>query len=454
MSAPKPIFEQAPADDAAPLLNEVRAFIRRFCVFPSDHCLTAVTLWAAHAHMVEHFHTTPRLAALSAEPESGKTRVLEVLDLLVPAPLFTLNASPAAVFRTLANGQITLLFDEVDAIWSKRGKDDNHEDLRALLNAGYKVGATIPRCTGPKHDVQLFKVFCAVALAGIGDLPDTIMSRSLIIRMRRRAPHERVEEFRTRKNAPEGHEIRDRLAAWAESAGNAAGLAWPKMPPGVTDRSAEIWEPLLAVADAAGGDWPEAARTACVELCKAAADRRVSLGIRLLGDLKTIFGDADALYTSTILERLTAGTDLDADAPWGELRGKPLAVRGLASMLKQYGIQSSKVREPLGAAKQGYRRDDLWDAWQRYLPSPGSGSPEHPEHAEQSSNGEGSTRSGSVPDDFPSGTQAEHRKPATARDVPDVPDVPHLREVESACPSCDGAGCKWCGDTGRNPAVM
>ena len=148
-------------------LNDLRVFISRFCAFPSEHCLVAVTLWAAAAHIVQHLYTTPRLALLSPEAASGKTRVLEVLDMLVPESLFTLNASPAAIFRLLAQEQITLLFDEVDAIWSKRGKDDNHEDLRALLNAGYKKGATIPRCVGPKHEVIRFKVYCAVVLAGL-----------------------------------------------------------------------------------------------------------------------------------------------------------------------------------------------------------------------------------------------------------------------------------------------
>jgi hypothetical protein len=142
--------------DGAAILNETQKFIRTFCIFPDPHCLTAVTLWAAHAHLIEHFHTTPRLALLSPEPASGKTRVLEVLSLLVPDPMFSLSASPAAVFRSSQQQQVTLLFDEVDAIWSKRGKDDNHEDLRALLNAGYRRGAAIPRCVGPKHDVMDF----------------------------------------------------------------------------------------------------------------------------------------------------------------------------------------------------------------------------------------------------------------------------------------------------------
>jgi len=106
--------------DGAEILDDVRGFIKRFCAFPDDHALAAVTLWAAHSHMVEHFHTTPRLAFLSPEPASGKSRALEVLELLVTSPMFSLNASPAAIFRTLAEHQITLLFDEVDAIWTKQ----------------------------------------------------------------------------------------------------------------------------------------------------------------------------------------------------------------------------------------------------------------------------------------------------------------------------------------------
>ena len=227
--------------DGAFLLDEVRAFIRRFCVFPDEHCLTAVTLWAAHAHMAEHFYTTPRLAVLSPEPESGKTRVLEVLSILVPDAMFCLSPSPATVFRKLASQRVTLLIDECDTIFRTRGKDDTNEDLRALLNAGYKRTATIPRCVGPNHEVVDFPVFCATALDGIGDLPDTIMTRSVIIRMRRR-PHEYVEPFRSRVDEPKGHALRDRIAAWAEIVGKDVGDAWPDLPAGIRDRPAEIWE--------------------------------------------------------------------------------------------------------------------------------------------------------------------------------------------------------------------
>lgn len=393
----------------AVILDDIRKFIRRFCVFPDAHCLTAVTLWAAHAHIIDRFYTTPRLALVSPEPESGKTRVLEVLNLMVPNPMLAFSASPAAIFRTLAEGTLTLLFDEIDTIWSARGQDDNHEDLRALLNAGYKRGATIPRCVGPKHEVQQFSVFCAVALAGIGAMPDTILTRSIIIKMRRRAAGEPVEPFRLRQHEPEGHKLRDRLTRWCAEIGAGAGDAWPTMPPGIVDRPAEIWEPLLAIADAAGGHWPDTARAACMALCEAAKDRRVSLGVRLLADLRTIFGEEDTLYTKTIIGRLLKpeAHGLDADAPWGDIKGREISDRVLASLLKKYGIKPVKVREGgVGDDLQGYRRADLWDAWQRWLP-PTSGQAEHPEQAEQARNGAA---------------------------VPLVPDVPDVRTSGSAAP--------------------
>lgn len=418
--------------DGATVLDDTQHFIKRFCAFPDPHCLTAVTLWAAHTHMAAHFHTTPRLAVVSPELGSGKTRVLEVLELLVPEAMLSLSASPAAIFRTLSDRQITLLFDEVDTIWKHRGKDDNNEDLRALLNAGYRRGATIPRCVGPRHEVQHFAVFCSAALAGIGDLPDTIMSRSVIIRMKRRAPGEHVEQFRTRLHEDEGHALRERLALWAESIGPDVGEAWPDLPEGIVDRPAECWEPLLAVADAAGGNWPETGRAACVELCKVALDRRVSLGVRLLADLRTIYGEADALHGETILQRLHDGDQhgLDADAPWSDLHGKPLSARGLATMLRPYGVKPTKVKVN-GRSLQGYRREALWDAWERYLPPP-SGSPEPPEPPapDQQRRGfdEGSTGSGRKSDPEPLEPAAT---PENTRAVPQVPEVPDSRNGES-----------------------
>jgi hypothetical protein len=102
------VTRQGDLADPARLLDETRGFIGKFCVFSSAACLDAVTLWAVHAHMIQHFHTTPRLAMLSPEPGSGKTRVLEVLDLLTPDAMLILSPSVAAIFRKLAKNQVTL----------------------------------------------------------------------------------------------------------------------------------------------------------------------------------------------------------------------------------------------------------------------------------------------------------------------------------------------------------
>lgn len=263
------LVEPEPVDGAG-LLDRVMTFLGRFCRFPDGHALVAAVLWAVHAHVVLHLHTTPRLALLSPEPGSGKTRVLEVLDLLTPDTMFVFSASPPAIFRTMRNQATTLLFDEVDTVFGRRGKDDDNGDLRALLNAGYKRGATIPRCVGPTHAVEHFPVFAAVALAGLGDLPDTLMSRSVIVRMRKRKATEAVEPFRHRVHAEQGYALRDELAAWAAEVGEGIGQAWPELPEGIVDRPAEVWEPLLAVAEAAGGRWPGLAREACVALCAVA----------------------------------------------------------------------------------------------------------------------------------------------------------------------------------------
>jgi hypothetical protein len=382
------------ATEGAAILLEIDRFVRRFCVLPTEADHVAVVLWIAHAHMIHAFHTTPRLALLSPEPGSGKTRVLEVLDLLTPSPMFVFSASVAAIFRTMAQAQTTLLFDEVDAIFGKRGKDDHNEDLRALLNVGYRNGAKIPRCVGAQHDVQHFGVFAAVALAGLGNLPDTIMTRAVIVRMRRRASSEDVEPFRLREHEAAGHGLRDRISAWALEVADKAGAAWPELPPGIVDRPAEVWEPLLAVAEAAGGEWPMRAREACIAICGAGGTRGQSLGVRLLVDLRQVFGDADQLYTETLLRRLRGddpiGLDADGDpaylmgAPWGSLQGAALDARGLSNLLDRYEVRPTKVREGgTGKALQGYRRADLWDSWERYTPAPAG-----PEQAEQAGQGE------------------------------------------------------------------
>ncbi|MCT9090488.1 DUF3631 domain-containing protein [Streptomyces sp. ASQP_92] len=373
----------APSIDGAALLDEVEAFHRRFNIFPSEAAYVAVALWDAHAHLLDCFDSTPRLAFLSPEPGSGKSRALEIVETLVPRPMVAVNASAAALFRAVsgAEGRPTILFDEIDTVFGPKAGDN--EELRGFLNAGHRRTGVTYRCVGDSQTVTPFPSYAAVAVAGLGSLPDTILTRAVIIRMRRRARNEKVEPFRARLHEKEGHALRDRLAEWAEQARGWVMGAWPEMPDGVSDRPADVWEGLLSIADAAGGDWPKRARQACLTLVEASrANDKGSLGIRLLTDLRDhVLIGIDRLPTVAILDRLNA---LD-DAPWADLNGRPLDNRRLSKMLGEYvtadgdPIASRNIRTSGGILK-GFFAEDLTDAWARYCPAPTSATSATPLH--------------------------------------------------------------------------
>lgn len=363
---PHPDFdvdEPAPweTEPGAVVLDDVETYLRRFVAYPSDHACVAHVLWIAHSHRMDLWESTPRLAFLSPEPGSGKSRALEVTEPLVPLPVHAVNTTPAYLFRKVADdaGLPTLLYDEIDTVFGPKAKDN--EDVRGMLNAGHRKGAKAGRCVvrGTSVTTEELDAYCAVALAGLDDLPDTLMSRSVVVRMRRRAPHELVEPFRHRVNAPQGQDLGRRLAAWAET----IPQVWPEMPAEITDRAADCWEPLLAVADAAGGNWAERGRCSAVALVADSMAAPPSLGVRLLADLRTVFGDAEHMSTEDILAGLVA---ID-EAPWGDIRGKELDSRSLSRRLSKYGVKSRNVR--IGdRIPKGYAAADLFDSWSRYLP--------------------------------------------------------------------------------------
>jgi hypothetical protein len=292
--------------DGSALLDELYAFLGRFVAYPSNHAHIAHTLWIAHTHLMAAWESTPRIAFLSPEPGSGKTRALEITELLVPRPVEAVNVTPAYLFRKVGDqaGSPTTASAEMDTVFGPKAKDN--EEIRGLLNAGHRRGAVAGRCVvkGKTVETEEIPAYCAVALAGIGWLPDTILSRAIVVRMRRRAPGETVEPYRRRVHAREGHPIRDRLSIWARSVEASVSDAWPAMPDGIVDRDSDVWEPLLAVADVAGGDWPERARRSAVALVAASRESVPSLGVRLLADLRLIFDANAAMATEDILAAL------------------------------------------------------------------------------------------------------------------------------------------------------
>ena len=362
----------------ANLLNAVERFLRRYVVL-TDAQAAAVTVWIAHTHAIDAFEMTPYLAINSPTKRSGKSRLLEVVALLVQRALRAAGMTEAALFRSIAGDTPpTLLLDEVDAIFGPKAKE--HEDLRALLNAGFARGTPVLRVVrdGSKMTVAEFETFCAKALAGIGALPDTIADRSLVITLKRRSRVEHVERFRQRDAATDAARLRQELAAWGAEHGDELAAARPVMPDELDDRAQDVCEPLLAIAEAAGGDWPERTRRALVALRTAQADGEDdTVGVCLLADIQAVWLDGvDELQTVQLLDALFRVET----SPWADWWGQNVkgefgeasvipnrgAAMKLARQLKPFGVRP----RPIGGNRlKGYRPSDFVDAFARYLAS-------------------------------------------------------------------------------------
>ena len=361
IAATKP--RQPTTSDLADLLEKVVRTLRRF-VLLNEHQTTAIALWIAHTHAFEAAECTPYLSINSVEKQSGKTRLLEVLEFLVAYPWLTARTNAVALKNKIAAVRPTVLLDESDTAF--KSDKEYAEALRGVLNSGYRkrgVYSTSVKVNGNWVNKD-FSTFSPKAIAGIGQLPDTVQDRSISIVMRRAAPSEKVEAFRERDARPELEPIQAELAEWAVSHVDALEVARPDMPQELSDRAQDTWEPLMAIADSAGEGWPRRAREAAVALASQSATDADSLRVRLLRDIKDIFEEKgfSRIPTPTLVDALV---DMDV-APWGDLRGKPLESRFLARMLRDYPVKPTIWKEG-DRTVRGYRKDDFLDAWSRYV---------------------------------------------------------------------------------------
>jgi hypothetical protein len=349
------------------LPDQIAAFICRFVVV-TEHQADAVALWVLHTHAISAADTTPYIQVTSAEPQSGKTQLLEVLRLLVANPWLTGRTSVAALVRKVAKQEPTLLLDESDASFAS--DKEFSEALRGVLNSGYYRGGVYSLCVPPKWDVRDLPVFCPKAIAGIGSLPDTVESRSIRIELKRKTRREPIERFRRRDAGAEGKMLHAQLADWATSAVvEALTLARPAVPEQLSDRAADVWEPLIAIADSFGGDWPQRSRRAARALSGRTGVDDASPAVRLLADVRRAFVErgVGALSTASLLEVLH-GIE---ESPWAEWsRGKPLSPTGLARLLKPINVRPEQLWID-GENVRGYEDGPAFrEAEERYTAAP------------------------------------------------------------------------------------
>jgi 5S rRNA maturation endonuclease (ribonuclease M5) len=354
--------------DGARLLDQVAAYIRRF-VSLSESQARIAALWVVHTHVFDAADSTPYLAITSAEKQSGKTRLLEVFLTLVVNPWFTGRVTAAVLTRKIDADQPALLLDESDAAFG--GEKEYAEALRGVLNTGHRRGGTASCCVGQGANISFkdFSTFCPKAVAGIGKLPDTVADRAIPIRLKRAAQDEKVERFRRRDVESEATRLRAQIEAWCSGIIPVLRDARPELPDELTDRQQDGAEPLLAIADAAGGDWPRALRQSLIALCAEARAADSSIGVQLLTDIRQVF-DGRGVDRMASADLAAALCEIET-SPWAELsHGKPITPGKLARLLSAHEIKPHSVR--IGdKTPKGYQREDFEDAWARYLRTSG-----------------------------------------------------------------------------------
>ena len=380
--------------DVAALLADLVLLLTRFVVLPKWSA-EAVALWVIHTYAYELRDVSTYLGVESPEKRCGKTTLLSVLTELVSRPVPASNISSPAFFRVIQEMHPTLMIDETDTFLP------SNEELRGILNSGYnrKMAFVVRVAYGPadgktepgtgqpqngkphyypagipeqRHEIldhiarnksttglAIFSCWCPKVIAQIGRLPDTLADRCVMIRMQRKLPDDKCERLRNL----DATDLRRKCARFVLDHREQIASARPEIPEDLNDRAADIWEPLLAIADIAGGAWPSKARQSAIQLTSSAQDRS-PMGALLLDIMLPFFHkNVERLFTRDLLVWLNGFED----RPWMEMkRGKEITERWLSQKLRPYGVRPRMMR--IGEAQaRGYLKDELADVLRRYL---------------------------------------------------------------------------------------
>lgn len=371
------------------ILDEFEQAFRRFTIQQAEQDYEALALWTLFTHAASYFDYAPRLVLTSAEKRSGKSRTMEISAALAYAPMMTASVTPAALYRSIPDDgdTLTVLVDEADTIYGRNASSETAEALRGFINAGFRRGAPTIRVEGPNHTPTTFYTFSPVCIAAIGRLPDTVTDRAVNIRLRRRKNTETVDPYRIRLHEPPLKDLAAAATEWAREHQQELSEHIPEGMP-VDDRAADLWEPLVTVADIAGGAWPERARDAARHHTYLEGDDEdESIGIEMLRDIREVIelhrGDR---IGSTNLVSLLKGKE---ESRWAEEDLKP---RRLAITLREFGIRPSRLP---GGRGNGYLITRLEDVFARYLSTPPPGSDENLHNLHISGMTSGNARVGS-----------------------------------------------------------
>lgn len=330
------------------ILDDIVDFMSDYVVFTDPHQADVLALWVLHTWAFDAAYATPYIYITSAEKQSGKTRVIEVVQALCRDSVVAAQVSGSSLFRIIEAQRPTLFIDEVDAIFTGAA----NEDLRGMLNSGYKKNGSVLRTVPGKDggEVKSFATFAPKLLAGIdnGAMPDTIADRCIRIVLKRKKAGQEVQRWMWRKVEGRVEALRADIEAWAEKNMEALLDIEPKEIEDISDRAFEIAEPLLAIAQRNRG-WTDRSREALVALLKGEADV-------LSPGMKALLAAKEAMETTKLDKVFSADLAAALD----------MTPKALGIILARYDIRPSTIRHGAQKAK-GYYRRDFTDAWERYL---------------------------------------------------------------------------------------
>jgi putative DNA primase/helicase len=416
-----PHWDVEPVDEPVDPERLITDLTTRICshIAMAPEAALVTVLWViltwVHKQAVIH---SPILLVTSPEPNSGKSTLMGVLDYLAYRALSTVGVTAAALYRSIEKWEPTVIVDEADKLFI------NNDDLRQVVNSGWTRGQGVLRCDGENNEPHLFPTFCPKAIAMKGmKLPDTTLSRAVVIGMERKAPGEQTASFRCQDDA-DFAALRRRLARYAIDNADALAKADPTLPPGFENRKAANWRLLLAIGDTAGKAFGRKARAAAEKISGAVVVS--STGIDLLADIRKILEPLEPKGTEPKEAISSAGlaVDLgsDPESQWSEFgkARKPITQKQIAALLKSFGIFPRAVHPPkLAADAKGYERIWFKDAWRRYL---------DPETPPPSSDPEPAAEAKSASDTYTPDVSA-HSDPSTRPSADDSTSYTHFSSV-------------------------
>lgn len=364
VSTPSPMTPGEAARITGELLETCRAWIRRYIVVSEEQAVILAT-WELHTYAFDAAETTPYIHITAPEKACGKSRLMEALEALAATPIRSGGMTAAALVRTIHAKKPTIFLDEMDA--QLGGNREYAEAVRGILNEGFRKGGKFYKCNATTHEIEDFNAYCPKCFAGIGQLPDTVASRSIRIEMRRKLPGESAEPFRQKAVKEAALPIKTKLEAWkARGAANLLCVIEPASIANLSDRHNDIAEPLLCIAQLAGNEWLQRLTVALLAVFKAAKVEDGSIGAALLSDIRGVFDERKAdVLPSVILTGCLCKIEGRAWAEWN--RGNGMTANNLARQLRKYNIHPQTIR--LGnETPKGYRRDHFEDVWSRYCP--------------------------------------------------------------------------------------